>query len=309
MTKKSRGGLKAKTMSMRLLFITLLAVVYMMMRVSFANDHVEHTEHTEHVAPVEQAAPAERVEHSEGSKPVETEVAKTPSWFSKLIAPLTEIFHTIDEKLTELQKMDEDIQILKSKVVKYEIENTELKSEKQALEEKQKAEHIKAVAKAEGGQESARPISTLEVADETILSLPPKKIYRSAIKAFSVRDYETSAKAFMQLSDTEDNEVYHTAQVAMFAGVSLYHVGNYKQASKYFERSLKLATKKIDQVRAPAQAGDESDNELAPQAMAWLSLCRAQVGDTNGARHIVQGLIQQYPKSREARRLNRNESF
>ncbi len=314
--------------------IIAFSFFYILTKMSFAStaEHAEHTEPTEHVEHVEKTSEhkdtghnenhnpveqvAEHTDHSEHAEAVaehsnhaehgkeETKKDSGPSFWTRLFYPVKVLWTSIDEKLAHLQKLDEENKELKMKVVKYEIELAKFKHEKLNEEENKKASHIKLAAKEEGGKESSRQIASLEVADETILSLPPKKIYEKAVQAFSARDYETSAKAFVQLSDTEDNEAYHTAQVAIFAGISLYHVGNYKQASKYLERSLKLM-----KTRAPASAEGESESELAPQAMAWLSLCRAQVGDTNGARHIVQGLIQQYPKSREARRLNRNEGF
>lgn len=295
--------------------IIAFSVFYILSRMSFASTHDEHSVKVEHVEPVKHEKHSEHVEaakheeHSEHAEVVkheehsEVKESKT-TFFTKLFYPFKLLIHSIDEKLTHLQKLDEENKEIKIKLVKLEIENAKYKNEKIKNEENQKANHIKLAAKQEGGKESSRVIASLEVSDETILALPPKKIYEKAIQAFSTHDYETSAKALIQLADNEDNEAYHNAHVNLLAGVSLYHVGNYKQASKYFERSLTLS-----KTRAPASAVSESEYELAPQAMAWLSLCRAQVGDTNGARHIVRELIQQYPKSREARRLNRNEGF
>lgn len=227
--------------------------------------------------------------------------AQKPGWFATMAG---RVFGPFLAKLHELQELDENTSMLKKKVADLAVENAELKKIAASRAEEHRAERIKSEAKAEGGVEHARTISSLEVFEPGLLSKPPKAVFDGALKAFHAGDYETSAKAFVQLADNEENDAFNTAQVNYLAAVSLYYVGNYKSAERFFEKSMKLA-----QARAPAGSGEVSHLGYVPRGMAWRALCLARVGDQAGARQAVHELIQKYPKSREARRLNRNENF
>jgi TolA-binding protein len=207
--------------------------------------------------------------------------------------PFRALYQTFMSKLGRMRTLDEDNEFLRRRLAELEIENARLTSGSLAVCEKERAEEIKAEAKHEGGVETARTIASLNPKDEKMLSQAPEAIFKDAMKAFGKGDYETTAKALTHLAYSEDKESkeYQTAQAFYIGGVSLYKMGNYKKAHHFLERALASATKE--------------DVAYAPRAMAWIALCQARLGDKAGERRTIFDLIQKYPKSKEARGLNR----
>ena len=220
----------------------------------------------------------------------QVQTSKKDSWLDAL-------YQSFLTKLAQMQNLDEDNAALRKKVAMLEAQNAELQ-EAQAVgcEEQPRADVIKAEAKQEGGVESARTIASLATPDPTLLARPPKAVFESAMQSFQNNDFESAAKALVFLTDNSENDAYLTAQTYYFAGVSLYQIGNYKQAIEKFEHAAKLAT-----------ATDAANNvSYAPRSLLGISLCQARLGNKAAEAKTVRELIQKYPMSREARRLNRH---
>ncbi len=157
--------------------------------------------------------------------------AQKPGWFATIVS---RVFGPFLAKLHELQELDANTSMLTQKVADLEVDSAEFKKIATSRAEEHRAGRIKREARAEGGVEYARTISSLEVFEPGLLAKPPKAVFDAALKAFHAGDYETSAKAFVQLADNEANDAFNTAQVNYLAGVSLYYVGNYKSAERFF---------------------------------------------------------------------------
>ena len=196
------------------------------------------------------------------------------------------------EKLDNVRHLDERNDELKRRVADLEIEVAHLENEYVSCREEKRAEKIKTEAKEEGGIESARTIASLDMPDESVLALPPREIFDKAIEAFNAGDHETAAKSLSFLVENSENDAFQRPRAFFLAGVSLFKVGDFKKAEGYLKKAESLAT------------GAEA--AYAPRALAWQSLCRSRLGDKAGERKKIRELIEKYPKSKEARRLNRN---
>lgn len=195
-------------------------------------------------------------------------------------------------KLERMKNLDQQNEALRQRTAELEIENARIASRYAECRDEKRVVAIKREAKREGGVETARTIASLQTHDQAMLTKPPKAIFDEAMKAFNAGDYETAAKALGFLAEHPENDSYKNAATFYLAGVSLFKVGNYKAARAYFEHALKYST------------GDEI--VYAPRSMGWIALCHAKLGDKAAEKTVVRELIQKYPKSKEARRLNRH---
>lgn len=201
-------------------------------------------------------------------------------------------------KLNNLQYLDAKLEQLLTQVAELETKNAELNYELQAgCHEKQRAEVLKHQAEHEGGVQTARTIASLQPAEPDLLSKPPKFVFESALKAFEREDFETAAKGFVTLVENPENNAFQTAQVFYLSGVSLYHLGNYKNALQYFNQAIHFANQ---------HDGGVNDISFAPRAMGWIALCYQNLGNTPEVKQVIKNLIQKFPKSKEAQRLNRH---
>ncbi len=186
-----------------------------------------------------------------------------------------------------------------SKVATLEAENAQLHFKvSQSCEEKSRAHALKAQAVEEGGLEHSRTLASLEESvEQDIVSKPPKAIYEEAIFAFNSKDFEKAAKTLSLLADNKENKAYQTVRIMYLSGVSFYNVANYKRALQYFNRAVQIATNE-------SVAPDEIS--YAPRAQSWVALCWQKIGNETERKKAVFELVQKYPKSKEARRLNQN---
>lgn len=204
----------------------------------------------------------------------------------------TTVWHAFLVKLEHMQSLDEHNAHLRKRTAELELENARLQDRFAECRENKRAETIKHEAKREGGSETSRTIASLNTADEALLSRPPKLIFDQALKAFNSNDFETSAKALSFLAMHPENDAFKTSETFYLAGVSLFKVSNFKKALWHFEQAHKHAQ------------GDAIS--YAPRALGWIALCQAKLGDKPAEKATVRELIQKYPKSKEARRLNRH---
>lgn len=200
-------------------------------------------------------------------------------------------FQRVWTKLDELRNMDEQNDMLRRRVAELEIENATLSHRYLDCRETARAKKIKTRAMREGGVETARTVASLNPSVPELLSRPPKGIFDAGLRAFNAGDYETAAKAFTQLAELSENPVFQTAQVFFLGGVSLYHLGNFKKAEGLLSEASTHAT--------------GAAHAFAPRALAWIALCRAKLGDHEGSRRAAHELIQKFPRSKEARKVNR----
>lgn len=223
-----------------------------------------------------------------------TETATAPAPVSSLTKPgfFATVWHAFLLKLERMQTLDENNAALRTRTAELEVENARLAEQYSDCREHKRAEQIKEEAQHEGGTETARTIASLSTADEALLSHPPKAIFEQAMRAFNGGDFETAAKAFAFLAHHPENDSYKDANTFFMAGVSLFKVENYKKALWHFEQAHKHAT--------------GEDVSFAPRALGWVALCQAKLGDKKAEQAAVRELIQKYPKSKEARRLNRH---
>lgn len=205
---------------------------------------------------------------------------------------LARLFQSTHAKLEHAAHLDSENEELKMRISRLEIEVANLRDQNSHHHELARAEHLKHEAKHEGGVETARTIASLKTADPELLSRPPKKVFDEALKRFNSEDYETAAKALVFLADNEENDSFQTAQTFYLTGVSLYKMGNYKTALGYFARAEKAA--------------HDADLSYAPRALGWMALCYKKLGDRKAESATVDKLIHDFPKSKEARRLNGN---
>src|SRR5262249_50184204 len=125
-----------------------------------------------------------------------------------------------------------------------------------------------------------------------MLASKPKAIFESASRAVAEGDFDSAAKGFMKLADSKENGAYQTPQTFFLAGYSLFKLRNYKLALKYLNDAARRAS--------------DGDLAYAPRALAWVVLCHAKLGDKAASQRAARELLQKFPKSSEARRLNRN---
>lgn len=202
------------------------------------------------------------------------------------------VWHAFLLKLEHMQSLDEHNAHLRKRAAELEIANARLQDQYAECRENKRAEVAKREAKREGGAEHSRTIASLSTADEALLSQPPKAIFEKALQSFNSHDFETSAKALSFLATHPENDSFKTAETFYLAGVSLFKVANYKKALWHFEQARKHA--------------EGSAISYAPRALGWIALCHAKLGDNAAEKAAVRELIQKYPKSKEARRLNRH---
>lgn len=266
---------------MRLVLLLLLNVIVFRMS-AFANDAHHHEAHheakSEHAAESHDQAPAKSHEEKAPEKP------SKPSLVSLL-------WQRFLAKLNDLRHLDEDNASLRARVAALELANANLESKHVEHAEEKRAKHLRAEAAEEGGVVASRTVASLKPADEGLLSHPPKAIFDGAVAALNSKDYETAAKAFAHLVESSENDSFQDARTFFLAAVSLYNLSNFKKARTYFEQS--------------AASAAEGDVSYAPRALAWMALCSKKLGDRKGTQHAVHELLQKYPKSKEARRLNR----
>jgi TolA-binding protein len=207
------------------------------------------------------------------------------AWFKALYAEAT-------LKFDRAANLDRDNEALRQRTAELELANARLQSDSFDCLEKKRADQLKEEAKHEGGVEISRTIASLRLSDEDLLARPPKIVFEAASHAVERGDFETAAKGFKYLADSEENETYQTPQTYFLAGYSLFRLRNYKLALKYLGESARRAR------------GD--DLAYAPRALAWVALCHAKLGNKAASQKAARELLQRFPKSSEARRLNRN---
>lgn len=201
-------------------------------------------------------------------------------------------FDEFVKKVDELRRLDEDAVALRGELAQIDYERSKLERELVDCRETKRATRLKAQAKSEGGFETSRTIASIELSDETLLSKPPRVIFEASVKAFNSNDFETAAKGLSKLVENSENDAFQNSRTFYLAGVSLYKLGNYKRAAGYFEKAKEHAH------------GEEIS--YAPRALAWMALCHERLGNKTEEKKIVQEILQKYPKSKEAQRLNRN---
>ena len=203
-----------------------------------------------------------------------------------------EVYRTFEEHLREAANLDQDNEKLRKRVAELEAESSHLVEASFECQEIQRAAQLKAEAVNEGGLETARTIASLKTADPELLKKSPKIIFDSAAKAFAKNDFETAAKAFVFLVDNSEDDAFQDAQTFYLTGVSLYKIGNYKRSLAYLEKAGKHAA--------------VEDHSYGPRVLGWVALCQKKLGNTRAEKNAIHELIQKYPRSQEARRLNRN---
>ncbi len=205
---------------------------------------------------------------------------------------VAEVYRTFEEHLHEAANLDQDNEILRKRVATLEAENGHLVDASFECREAARATELKAEAVAEGGLETSRTIASLKTAEPELLKKSPKQIFDSAAEAFAKNDFETAGKAFVYLVDNSEDDAFQDAQTFYLTGVSLYKLGNYKRAVSYLEKAEKHA--KVE------------DLSYGSRALGWIALCQKKLGNTRAEKSTIRELIQKYPRSPEARRLNRN---
>jgi TolA-binding protein len=205
-------------------------------------------------------------------------------WFANLLAEAA-------IKLDRAANLDRDNEELRTRAAELELANARLEAANYDCLESRRAELIKSDARREGGLEASRTIASLKLADETLLTRPPRTIFELASHALARGDFETAAKGFMHLADSHMDGL-QTPQTYFLAGYSLFKLRSYKKALNYLNEAARRAQ------------GD--DLAYAPRALAWVVLCHAKLGNKAESQRAAQDLLQRFPKSSEARRLNRN---
>lgn len=209
--------------------------------------------------------------------------------------PLKVLWNEFLRKMHELAAADQLNEQLKARVAELEIMNQRLAYEALQAKEAKRVERLVLKSKEEGGKATSRTIASLQPADPKLLSKPPKAVFEAATAAFSKGDYETAASAFVSLASNSENAAYQRPQVFFMAAISLFKLENFKVSKVYLERTMQSAV----------ALGEESDDlAYAPRAMAWLALVHEKLGDKQAKKQTIHELIQKYPKSVEARRLN-----
>jgi len=204
-------------------------------------------------------------------------------------------FDEMIRKVRELAAADQVNQELRARVAELELMNQRLAYETLKNRESARVEENRKKNEAEGGRAASRTIASLEPSDAHILSKPPKEIFSAGVQAFGKGDHETAASAFLALAENKENTAYHRPQVFFLAGVSLFKMKNYKTAKTYFEKAAQSAE----------ALGEQSDElAYAPRALAWLALAHNELGESDAKKNVLKNLIQNYPKSQEARRVN-----
>lgn len=218
------------------------------------------------------------------------------------------------QKVDRLRDLDMKVGFLRERLAEVELESATLMYEAVSCQEDARAHRIKEKAVAEGGLETARTIASLRPSSRfrVLLKQPPNQIFETAASAFVLADYETAGKGFSYLVEELEDSSFKTAQTYYLGAVSLYRLGNYKRAKLYFQRALEHADPGpwkdgvSQEERSISAVPTNSGISYAPRALAWVALCNAKLGDRAGRDHAIRELIQKYPKSKEARRLNRN---
>ncbi|MEW6057319.1 MAG: tetratricopeptide repeat protein [Bdellovibrionota bacterium] len=209
-----------------------------------------------------------------------------------ILQALQQIYHGFLHKLDHLKELDHQNQALKQRAAELETQNALLVYEVLSCKDEARAKNLKTHSLREGGVEDSRTLASLGAPDPEILSQPPKAVYEKALKVFEAQEYEQAAKLFVSLVENAENDAYKDAHVYFLTGVSLFKVRNYHRARHYFEQTLK---------QAKAQ-----DIAYAPRALSWIAICHAKTGDRKSEKRIIHEILQKYPKSKEARRLNRH---
>lgn len=208
-------------------------------------------------------------------------------------------WHDFTEKIDHIRNADEDNTRLRKQVAKLEIENAKLTALiVEGCKQKKRVGKITKRAIQEGGVRHARVIASLPKTKHLEDPSPAdfEKLYKQGINKFNDSDYENAAPIFLKLVEEEN---YQNAQTYYFLGVSLFQLDNYKQAHKYFARAISMA-KKTD--------SGLNDISYAPRSYAWIALCYNKLGNESASKRAVHDLIHRFPRSKEAQRLNRENS-
>ncbi|MBI3557443.1 MAG: tetratricopeptide repeat protein [Deltaproteobacteria bacterium] len=300
-----RLGLRSRQVRGVYAGISVVAVITMLAILSALEGRAdEHHEKGHHEAIPEQVAPSTHevvAEHeavqsgsSAAEEPSHVVLGQHKSGWRVVLerSAFGQAYRAFEEKLRQAAELDQDNEILRKRVAALESENGHLVDASFECREEIRANGLKADSVAEGGVETSRTIASLKTADPDLLKKTPKVIFDAAAEAFAKNDYETAGKAFVYLVDNSEDDAFQDAQTLYLTGVSLYKVGNYKRAVGYLEKAETHA--KVE------------DLSYGPRALGWMALCQKKLGNTRAEKNTIRELIQKYPRSPEARRLNRN---
>lgn len=215
--------------------------------------------------------------------------AHASAWY--MPKPVVQFYEGFMAKLGHLRKLDEENRHLRWQLAKSRIEDAKLARVALYWREKARADAIKSEAVSEGGLPASRTIASLEIVHANLGSRSPAKVFSEASSAFADEDFQTAARDFIFLAKNPHAIAFQTPQTFYLAGVSLYKIGNMKQAESYLREAVQNA------------AG--ASVSYAPRALSWIALCKLRLGDQAGSRRVIHELIEKYPRSREAHRLNR----
>jgi hypothetical protein len=239
--------------------------------------HDSHSKgHDSHATPVAQH------DHAPAHK------AGLSSFISKTLGTLTGPFL---KKVDDLRRVDERNEELSKRVAKMEIENAALRSKLSKTKQQKVADRQKRLAKRESGVPFARTIASLKPKEAVLSQKSAADVYALGFRAYDEQDYDLSAQAFLHLLSSPEATDYVTSESHFFAAASLFRLHNYQKALFHFEQSQKLAV------------GEEL--EFAPRSAAWIAVCQKRLGRVPAAQSAVKALIEKFPQSKEALRLNR----
>jgi TolA-binding protein len=247
-------------------------------------------------APAAHAEPAHAVEATESHPEAAPTVVEAqwhivyPNWMKHNF--VTHAWRRFAAKVDHLRKLDEASEVLAQRVANLELQNAGLAQTIAERREAERAAAIRSVARAEGGVEVSRTIASIEAPAAELLAMKPVEIYGAALKSFNAGEYEHATKVFAHLLDDKENGTYQEARTYFLAGIAAYKISNFKTALGWFEQ-------------ARAKAIGESVS-FAPRALAWEALCHSKLGNKKAEAKVMRELIDQYPKSKEARRFNGN---
>ncbi|MDR3608697.1 MAG: hypothetical protein P4M08_15140 [Oligoflexia bacterium] len=221
----------------------------------------------------------------------DAKTGKKQGFISSLLGTYFDSFQSIQSKVDELRRADEENQRLR-------LENANLRLAVEARNFSCNAEQSEKMTReyelklgAETKSNTGRTLASITY--KMPKELLPKELYALGVSYFRSRDDEKAAVILTYLMGLDDDETYKTPANSMMTGVAWYRLEHYAKAELYFDHVLKTA---------------KGNPELAPlsrEALIWKGLVAERIGKHQQAQAWLRGVLDAAPNSVEAAMVNR----
>jgi tetratricopeptide (TPR) repeat protein len=213
-----------------------------------------------------------------------------PGFFGGIVNTCTQAFESIQAKVDELRRADEENGRLR-------LENAHLRLLVESGRFERYAEHSEKMTHETelklGQQTDSRVGRTLaSIAYHAPTDLPPKELYGLGLSYFRARDDEKAAVILTFLTGLEDDDRFRTPPNLILTGIAWYRLEHFEKAEHYFDEALKVAHGKPD--------GESATR----QGLLWKGLVAERIGKHEKSQAWLHEVLDQAPRSSEAALIN-----